>query len=310
LDGIAGMSKPLIPGSVQRNDALKALGGDFMALNEASTLDHIIQLIESGTLNLPIYDAVALKMQEAVANKVDDIEAIEELIQSDQAIAAEVLRAANSPFYCTLSPIRTIRNAIVRLGTQQMRRLVILVSERAKYRSRYPDLHKMLGLLWQHTSMTALSAQWLSKRLHLTGIEEICFLGGLLHDIGKLILLRAIDEIRKDKTLHLDLPTGSIEGLIAANHCQVGYNLLKAWNIPEIYCQIARDHHNETFPAGDLTMAIVRLANEGSRLLVPGANPENKTTLAEGQEAALLQVNESHLDELRIMLEEHLMMVA
>jgi HD-like signal output (HDOD) protein len=125
-----------------------------------------------------------------------------------------------------------------------------------------------------------------------------------------LVLLRAIDEIRKDKAMHLELSSDSMEELLAANHCQVGYNLLKAWNIPEIYCQIARDHHNKEFPAGDLTMAIVRLANEGSRQLIPGANPEIKLALVDGPEAVLLKVNEAHLEELQSMLEEHLVMVA
>jgi putative nucleotidyltransferase with HDIG domain len=281
-----------------------------MLLNEKPTLDQIIHLIESGKLHLPIYDPIALKMQEVVANKVEDIDVIEELILHDPAIAAEVLRAANSPFYCTLSPIRTIRNAIVRLGTQQMRRLVILVAERAKYRSRHPDLNKMLHSLWQHTSMTALSAQWLSKRLHFTGIEEICFLGGLLHDIGKLIILRAIDEIRKDSHHPIELHAPSIDDMLIANHCHIGHKLLKEWNIPEIYCQIARDHHKEEFPAGDLTMAIVRLANEGSHKLIPGSNPDNKLLLLESPEATLLKVRESLLVELQAMLEEHSLLAA
>src|SRR5512135_282219 len=93
-------------------------------------LDRIIQLIDSGGLRLPVFSPVALKLQAAVSNKTEDIGEIESLILSDQALAAEVLRAANSPFFCGLSPVRTIRTAIVRLGTQQMRRLVILVSER------------------------------------------------------------------------------------------------------------------------------------------------------------------------------------
>lgn len=281
-----------------------------MLSGNESMLDQAILRIESGNLKLPIYDPVTLKIQEVVANQIEDIGVLEELILGDQALAAEVLRAANSPFYCTLSPIRTIRNAIVRLGMQQMRRIVMLVSQRAKYRSRYPDLHKMLLALWQHTSMTALSAQWLSRRLHLTGIEEICFLGGLLHDIGKLSLLRALDEMRETAGQHPDVSPAALNDFMAVNHCRIGYSLLKQWNIPEIYCQIARDHHQAQFPAGDLTMAIVRLANEESRRLHPGAEPGHAAGLAISPEAATLKVTETLLEELHCMLEEHLTMAA
>src|SRR5512144_3063358 len=141
---------------------------------------------------------------------------IESLILSDQALAAEVLRAANSPFYCGLSPVKTIRTAIVRLEINQMRRIVILASERNKYKARNPELQRMLFELWRHASTTALASQWLSKRLRSTGIEEICFLGGLLHDIGKLIILRAVDELEKSAYAEIKLLKEPLQEILLA----------------------------------------------------------------------------------------------
>jgi HD-like signal output (HDOD) protein len=270
------------------------------------SLDRIVRLIESGSLSLPVYDPVVLKLQEAIANQTTDISEIERLIISDQALAAEVLKASNSPFFCGLSPVRTIRNAIVRLGTQQVRRLVILASERTKYSAHHPDLHRMLKELWRHASTAALASQWLSKRLRSTGIEEICFLGGLLHDIGKLVILRAVDEIKKNEDVNLQISGKNLKDILQTAHCQIGHRMLQDWNVPEIYCQIARDHHSAEIPSGDLPLAIVRLANEGSRKLGLGLDPDSSLVLAETLEATLLQVGESLLDELTEMLGGHL----
>ncbi|MBN1567890.1 MAG: HDOD domain-containing protein [Acidobacteria bacterium] len=274
-----------------------------------SLLDRIIQQIDSGNLKMPVYDPVALKLQEAIANKTEDILEIEQLVLSDQVAAAEVLRAANSPFFCGLSPVRTIRNAIVRLGTQQMRRLVILVSERAKYKAHNPDIHRMLLELWRHASTTALASQWLSKRLRSTGIEEICFIGGLLHDIGKLVILRAMDQIKESET---NIPAVSQEVLtsvLQTAHCALGYRLLMSWNVPPIYCQIARDHHNEDF-LEDLPLAIVRLANAGSRKLGLGLDPNPSMDLSATPEVEMLQIGDKLLSELEAMIEEHLLIAA
>jgi putative nucleotidyltransferase with HDIG domain len=273
---------------------------------DGALLDRIVEMIESGGLILPVYDPIAIKLQEAIASKTEDMLEIESLIMSDQALAAEVLRAANSPFYCGLSPVKTIRTAIVRLGTQQMRRLVILVSERNKYKAQNPQLQNMLVDLWQHASTTALAAQWLSKRLHSTGIEEICFLGGLLHDIGKLIMLRAVDEIAKSEGGKLPESGKRLVGILMAAHSRIGHDLLQKWHVPEIYCQIARDHHSGNISSGDLPLIIVSLANDGSRKLGLGLDPAPLLEIEATPEANLLNVREALLSELESMLQEHL----
>jgi len=258
-------------------------------------LDSIIRLIESEKLGLPVYDPLVLRLQKAVINQSEDIDEIERLIQKDQALAAEVLKASNSPFFCGISPVRTTRNAIVRLGIQQIRRIVMLASERTKYKAHHPSLHALLNELWIHASTTALASQWLSKRLRSTGIEEICFLGGLLHDIGKLAILRAVDELIKTEEIKSPPPPEKLNEILSTAHCRIGYDLLKRWHIPEIYCQIARDHHNEIIPQGELPLAIVRLANAGSRKLGLGLDPNPSLDLIETLDAKLLRVKEDHL---------------
>lgn len=268
-----------------------------------SLVDHISHLIESGGLVLPVFSPVALKLQEMIAKKSENIGEIEHLISSDQALAMEVLRAANSPFYCGVSPVREIRTAIVRLGTQQMRRLVMLATERTRYIAHDPELRTMMSDLWLHASTTALAAQWLSKRVHATGIEEICFLAGLLHDIGKLVILRAVDTMKE----WAGPPTtaDAIHETLGAAHCELGYRMLVDWNIPEVYCQVARDHHAETPCTDELPLIIVRLANHSSRKLGLGLDPDPSLDLATMPETAILGADGDLLDELEIMIKDH-----
>lgn len=274
-------------------------------LEEGSLLDRVNHLIQSGKLGLPVYSPVVVQLQEAVTSHSDDLGEIEKAIARDQALAAEVLKIANSPFYCGLSPVRTIRSAIVRMGIQQTCRLIVLVSERDRYKAQDPDLNAMLTLLWRHASTSAIAAQWLARRLRSTGIEEICFLGGLLHDIGKLMILRAIDEIKKTENCGALISGALLREILSATHCAIGYKLLQEWNVPEIYCQIARDHHSEEISEGDLPMTIVRLANEGSKKLGVGLDPNPSLVLATTPEASLLKVSEILLAELEVMIEDH-----
>ena len=89
-----------------------------------SLLEKITRLFDSGKLELPVFNEAAAKVQALAMSDDVDAREVEKLILADQVLVAEVLRAANSPFFGGLSEINTIRNAIVRLGLQQVSRLL------------------------------------------------------------------------------------------------------------------------------------------------------------------------------------------
>jgi putative nucleotidyltransferase with HDIG domain len=271
-----------------------------------SLLDRINHLLDAGKLSLPVCNPAILQLSSTLAGDSQHINDIEKIIMTDQALVAELLRAANSPFYCGLSPVRTIRNAVVRLGLQQVQRLMVLASEQTQYRARDVELNQLLNKLWQHASTSGIAAQWLAKRLQMSGIEEVCFLGGLLHDIGKLIILRAIDEIKKVDGPELIVSADLLQEILSTTHCQLGYKLLQSWNLPEEYCAIARDHHADELPADNISLTVVRLANESCRKLGVGLESCPDLVLAATPEAGLLRISELLLAELEVMLEDHL----
>jgi putative nucleotidyltransferase with HDIG domain len=268
-------------------------------------LDTITRLIESDKLPLPVFNQVAHRLREIAADSDHDIADVERLIAGDQALAAEVLRAANSPFYCGLVAIRTIHGAIVRLGIKQVIRLAYLSSEHDKYKAADPHLTAMLQELWRHSSTTAIAAQWLAQRLQSQDLEEECFLGGLLHDIGKLLILRAIDEIKKTEGQDLALSPPLIDEVLGTAHCRMGASLLRHWNIPDIYCRIAEAHHDNEFDTTNVTLAIVRLSNEAARKVGTGLDPDASLILYATPEAHALRASEVLLAEFEIMIEDH-----
>jgi HD-like signal output (HDOD) protein len=271
-----------------------------------SLLAWINNMIESGKIQLPVCNPNIFQLHQMLADDSIHIAEIEKLIVTDQTLAAEILRAANSPFYCGLAPVRSIRNAIVRLGLQQVQRLMVMALERAKYKAQNAELDALLKKLWMHACASALAAQWLAQKLHMNGIEEICFLGGLLHDIGKLLILRAMDEIKRSDECAFVISPDLLNEIISTAHCHMGYGLLQSWNLPDDYCCIARDHHADEISADNIPLLIVRLANESSKKLGAGLNSNPELVLSATPEAGFLKISELMLAELEVMLEDHI----
>lgn len=272
---------------------------------DLSLLDRIQHLIDSGTLSLPVFNEAASKLQSLNASNDVGAADVERLILGDQVLVAEVLRAANSSFFGGLAEINTVRSAIVRLGLRQVSQLALLASQRAAYDARDRSLRKMMQQLWMHASATAMAAGWLARRLGFgSQLESESFLGGLLHDVGKLVILRAIDGIKQSGKSPYDLSPSLVNEILATAHPALGYSFLKHWDIPDVYCLIARDHHVKDFDQTRIPLVTVRLANQAGAKMGISLEPNPSLILSALPEAQTLNANDILLAELEIMMED------
>jgi HD-like signal output (HDOD) protein len=277
-------------------------------VNEITTLlDQTLELIDSGNLELPVFDKAAGRLQALCSSDDVDAEEVEQLILSDQVFVAEILRAANSPFFGGLSPIHTIRSAIVRLGLWQVAHLALMASHCTKFEAKDPTLRQMMHQLRGHATATALAAGWITRKLgHGKQHESEAFLGGLLHDIGKLAVLRAIDQIKLTGNAPSDVSAPLIDEILDMAHPLLGANLLKRWDVPELYCEIARDHDLNEFDPTKTALVAVRLANNAAAKMGLSLQPNPSIVLSVLPEALSLNATEILIAELEIMLEDTL----
>lgn len=273
-------------------------------VEERSLLDQALAFAEAKKITLPVFSDVALKVQKASREERYDIAEIEKAIESDPVLVAEVLRASNSAFFGGLTQVSSIRTAVLRLGLQRVANLVFLASEKSRYNARHPDIAALMRDLWHHASACALAAEWISRKVRFPQHGEAVFIGALVHDIGKLFLLRVLDDMSREpdyaKVVSMDL----VRELLDSAHTEVGYRLLTSWHLPEVYQTIVRDHHVENPDPGNIPLQIVRLANHACNKVGIGLHLQPDLVLGAVREAGTLGMSEIAIAELEIILED------
>jgi HD-like signal output (HDOD) protein len=267
-------------------------------------LEEIEEFAVAHHVTLPVFSDLTVALRTAAANGIYNIEHIEEAIDKEPALATAVLRAANSAFFGGLSEIRTIRPAILRLGLKQITNLVVLATEKNRYTAADPGISALLGNLWSHTSACALASEWIARRLRYHQICEEVFIGGLVHDIGKLFLLRVLDEMGSTRQHGQAVPLSLVEEVLAQAHADQGYRLLVAWHLPGVYVTIVRDHHAEPVDVTNVPLLVVRLANQACNKVGLGLHADPSVVLPATTEALTLGMNDVSLAELEIILED------
>ena len=276
-----------------------------MEQKSGSLLDLVKKYAGSETLNLPIFPGVARELYAKMADENANINDISTIIAKDQALAGEMLKLANSAFFAGLSKVRTIREAIMRLGVRQVYNCLVAGSQKDFYVSRDPVIAGRLDMLWKHALATARGAQWLLRKTGYPEEADEGFLAGLFHDIGKLLLLRVFETIRLERK-DVACSESFILEVLDFMHVDQGYALMTEWSIPEIYCDVAKRHHEEEIDSADPLLLAVRIADQVCAKTGLSLKPDPTISPATLPEVVAMSVKEIVLAELEVVIEDTL----
>src|SRR5665213_1411252 len=209
--------------------------------------------------NLPSLPAIAIQVLE-LAQKTDvDIVEIARTISKDPALSTKILRTVNSSFYARSQHVSTISHALVILGLQSVKTLVLGFSLVTNLIGGKEKGFKHVDY-WRRSIYSATAARTIGTRAHLVQQEE-AFLAALLKDIGMLVLDQALGgeygEIHKQAASHSDLSALEMKA-VSADHAEVGGYLAGSWKLPPVLTTPITFHHN---PQGATDAALRKLVD-------------------------------------------------
>ena len=275
-------------------------------MNEAkSFIEILMEHVNSDKAQLPPFNRTGLAIQQEMAKPDPDMQVIEKQILRDPAVAGQLLKVANSSFYRGMIEVTTVRNAMVRLGLAEVSNLVTLLTQKQSFTAQDPFIQGYMDQLWIHSVACALGAKWIAKECRMPSKMNEAFFAGLLHDIGKAFLLMAIADLKKNGQLDENAPQSFIEEVLDTLHQNLGAQLLRSWNLPQIYCTVAEHHHDESMDDQDIILPMVSLANKVLAKAGIGIMHTPDIDLATSPEAIQLDLSEIKVAELELTVEDY-----
>jgi len=216
-------------------------------------------------LKLPTLPAAVLELLKATRDESKSMAHLAQLAGHDPALAAQILRLANSPLLSGSKPVKSLSHAAIILGISTIRNLAVTISICQTFsRLKLPDSFSLKDF-WQHSLTCAVISRIIARQVGYPAPEE-AFLAGLLHDIGQLFLIltrpEAADKIVQDpKTGQTIISSEQREW--GTDHAAEGARILSGWHIAPSIVDVVRFHHRgveELKEASDL-LKIVYTAN-------------------------------------------------
>ncbi|MDH5717875.1 MAG: HDOD domain-containing protein [Spirochaetia bacterium] len=196
-------------------------------------------------IDLPFQPHVLAKILQLNENSDMNFKDLDNLIRADQNMTTLILKVANSSFYSRGNEISNLQQAIGMIGFKTV--LAFATAGAAKKIFESGNYSRFRRYVWEHCIVTATLARVISGKYD-KDLQEEAFIGGLLHDIGKVIL-NIVDRQKFIEVIHLaeDNKIEFIEAenyLFETNHAKVGGICIENWHLPRLFKIVAEYHEN------------------------------------------------------------------
>lgn len=226
----------------------------------ASIIEEITIRLKRGEVNLPSYPNINVKFREMI-NKGASVAEVTDLLKKDMVISSKLLSMSNSAYYRGFEETRNLGQAISRLGLSVTKNCVEIISNRSLYTAASKKYNDFLKNLWEHSLSCAYASEFISRLLQLKKPDEV-FTMGLLHDIGKLMLLQIVAELETRDIFGDGVDRMELLEIMDMHHGNFGAFLLKKWKFPEEYSIICK-YHDKLEEADHITkeLLVIHAAN-------------------------------------------------
>ena len=196
---------------------------------------------------VPSMPSVVIKLRQYLSDPDVSFDELAKVIEFDPGLTANLLQLANSAYFGWSGKIKTVKDAITRLGTNRIFQMVLCMSVAPLVRKPVKGYDMESDGLWQHSIATAICAEELAKSLRISESDE-AFTAGLLHDMGKILLgtfIEVDDKPIKDLVETESLSFNEAERqVLGIDHAEAAAELLQYWKLPENVVAAARWHHD------------------------------------------------------------------
>jgi putative nucleotidyltransferase with HDIG domain len=223
-----------------RPDTPQMAQGQAAAQKPLSIREAVAAKLQQQDIIFPVLPEVAFKAVEVINSAEVSVQEVADIIKADAGLTSKMIAMANSAYYRAVTPVQNLQYAIGRIGLRDSGNIILMHTTRGMFNAENPAFENLQRALWAHSLATAVGARVIGRKLEHPFPERL-YAAGMLHDIGKALLLQVLMELSQSRH---DITEDVVNETLDRLHVEFGVALLKHWQFPAGFIDVVQEHHN------------------------------------------------------------------